>query len=255
MEDNKLTKTNLIELDWDSLLTPEDLSTEEVEVHATLIANYLSNITIDEGIHSTIPKNITKVTVSNSLLETKDLALDKISNDQLFEYFQEYKVKIDSTILFPKIKRINHLFWFLHNLSTLNIRDSKLLISNQDELSIHFHQLIESALFFGFLTRVKEENNIYLIPTNVYEEFMEQPTEQQYPLFLLALAHNETVSEVLQVQLNDPIYDNISREMVYNILVGDPNIQQESLSSDEIKGIANNFRYWFLNIKKMVLVD
>lgn len=112
MEDNKLTKTNLIELDWDSLLTPEDLSTEEVEVHATLIANYLSNITIDEGIHSTIPKNITKVTVSNSLLETKDLALDKISNDQLFEYFQEDKVKIDSTILFPKIKESIICFGF-----------------------------------------------------------------------------------------------------------------------------------------------
>lgn len=250
-----MTKANLIELDWDSLLTPEDLSTEEAEVHATIIANYLSNLTADEKNTSTIPKNTTEVKIDNSLLETEDLSLEKISNNQLFEYFQEEKITVDARILFPKIKRINHLFWFLHNLSAFDRADSKLWISNLDELSIHSYQLLESALFFGFLTRVMEEDKFYFIPTQLYTKFTKQSVNQQYPLFLLALARNETVSEVLQVQLNDPIYDNISREMVHNILVADPNIQQESLSSDEIKGIANNFRYWFLNIKKMILVD
>lgn len=252
---NKLKKTNLIERDWDNLLVLENLPTEENEAYTTIIANYLSNLTANEETITTIPENILKVTIDNSFLKTKDLSLDKISNNQLFEYFQENKIKIDERIHFPKIKRINHLFWFLHHLSSLNIQNSKVLISNQQDLSIHSYQLIESALFFGFFTRMAEEDVFYLIPTNMYEKFMKQPIEKQYPLFLLALARNETVSEVLQVQLNDPIYDNISRDMVYNILVTDPNIQKESLSRDEITGIANNFRYWFLNIKKMILMD
>ena len=251
---NKLTKTNLIELDWDNLITSDDLSTEEAKVRASIIDHYLSNFTTDEEIDRAIPKNITKITIDNSLLETDELILEKISNEQLFEYFQKDKGGVDSSILFPKMKRINHLFWFLHNLSLLNIQESKIYIRNQEELSIHSYQLIDSALFFGFLTRIKEEDNVYLIPTNLYEEFIKQPIDRQYPLFLLALARNETVSEVLQVQLNDPIYDNISREMVHNILAADPNIQKESLSDEEIKGIANNFRYWFLNIKKIILI-
>ena len=49
---NKLTKTNLIELDWDNLITSDDLSTEEAKVRASIIDHYLSNFTTDEEIDS-----------------------------------------------------------------------------------------------------------------------------------------------------------------------------------------------------------
>src|SRR5699024_4403650 len=142
-KNKKLTKKNHIELDWDNLITSDDLSTEEAKVRASIIDHYLSNFTTDEETDRAIPKNITKITIDNSLLETDDLILEKISNEQLFEYFQEDKVAVDSSILFPKMKRINHLFWFLHNLSLLNIQELKIYIRNQEELSIHSYQLID----------------------------------------------------------------------------------------------------------------
>lgn len=140
----------------------------------------------------------------------------------------------------------------MHNLGQLDINESNIVVNNSKELSMNYYLLVEAALFFGFLDRIVEDGEIYLIPTNFYENFINQPLEQQYPLFLASLGRNETVSEVLQVQLNDPIFDNISRQMVHNILANDPNIKNESLSVDEIKKITNNFRYWYLGIKKAI---
>lgn len=91
------------------------------------------------------------------------------------------------------------------------------------------------------------------MPTDVYEEFMGKTTEMQYPIFLKRLGRNETISEVLKIQLNDPIYDSISRQMVHNTLVTDPNIEAEGLSNDEVTQIVNGLRYWYLGIKQVVL--
>ena len=41
--------------------------------------------------------------------------------------------------------------------------------------------------------------------------------------------------------------------MVFNLLVKDPNIQKEKLSKDEINVILSHLRYWYLNIKQMIL--
>ena len=250
---NILAKSNIIELEWDSLLIPEDLSSEEEKSHSAVVTKHLSNLLTNQSSDSEELNNITEITVDDSLLESQELELNTISNDELFNYFQEEKVEIHPNILFPKIKRVNVLFWFLHNLGQLDINESNIVVNNSKELSMNYYLLVEAALFFGFLDRTVEDREIYLIPTNFYENFINQPLEQQYPLFLASLGRNETVSEVLQVQLNDPIFDNISRQMVHNILANDPNIKNESLSVDEIKKITNNFRYWYLGIKKAIL--
>lgn len=253
MGEINLAKTNDMEFDWDSLLIPGDISKAEEEGHSAVVSEYnskqLSGSSVDL---SSIDKEV-EVTIDDSLLESEEFEFERSSNDELFTYFQEENTVVDANILFPRIKRINVLFWFLRNLSDQDISESKILITNIDEVSILFYRVIESALFFGFLKRVKEEDKTYLVPTEIYEEFMDLTFENQYRFFLARLGRNETVSEVIQIQLNDPIYDSISRQMVHNILVKDPNIQEESLSKEEITKIVNNFRYWYLNIKQAIL--
>jgi hypothetical protein len=253
MGDKKLSILNTDALEWDSLRIPEELSTEELASHEENVAEYLAKRTIDHSLDLSAIDQVVELTIDDRLLESEELVLDKITNDELFNYFQDETIEPDPNILFPKIERINILFWFLHNLGQQNIREAKILVKNRDELSIIFYCLIEAAVFFGFLKRGEENGTVYLVPTDVYEEFMGKTTEMQYPIFLKRLGRNETISEVLKIQLNDPIYDSISRQMVHNTLVTDPNIEAEGLSNDEVTQIVNGLRYWYLGIKQVVL--
>ncbi len=240
-------------MEWETLLIPETLSEADLETHATIVSDYIQTSYSDESIDLSTIERVTEVEVTEDLLSSEEIVIDKISNNDLFEYLKEENVTIDMNLRFPKIKRINQLFWFLHNLAKLEIANSKVIFTNMEDLSIGFYQTIEAALFFGYIKRVRVENEIYFIPTDYYESFMSESIEEQYSLFLASLGQNETVSEVLNIQLNDPIYDNISRQMVFNLLVNDPNIKQEQLTKNEINHILNNLRYWYLNIKQMIL--
>lgn len=250
-----MAKTKINELEWDSLLIPEGMSTEEEENHSALISDYLSKQTSDQSINLSAIDKTAEIEIDDSLLEAEELELELITNDELFNFFQEEKLATDPNILFPKTEKINALFWFLHHFGKLDISEAKILITNRKDLSIIFYRVIEATMFFGFLKRVKTDEDIYLVPTETYEEFMGKTVEMQYPLFLESLGHNETISEILQVQLNDPIYDSISRQMVHNILVNDPNIQKEGMTNEEVTEIVNSLRYWYLSIKQTILAD
>lgn len=243
----------MIQMEWETLLIPETLSADELESHEAVVSDYKNVSYSDESIDLSAIERVSELEITDDFLASEEIVIDKISNNDLFEYLKEENVTIDLNVRFPKIKRINQLFWFLHNLAKLDISDSKITILNADELSIGFYQVIESGMFFDYIKRVKLDEETYFIPTEYYEAFMTEPIEEQYALFLASLGKNETVSEVLNIQLNDPIYDNISRQMVFNILVKDPNIQQEKLTKDEINHILSNLRYWYLNIKQMIL--
>ncbi len=240
-------------MEWETLLIPATLSAEELKLHVAAIDNYIQSIYTDDSIDLSSLERVTEVPITEELLASEELKIDKISNDELFDYLKEENVTIDLNLRFPKIKRINHLFWFLHNLTAHDISSSKLIFLNTDDLSVEFYRILESAMFFDYLQAVRQENVLYFIPTQYYESFMSEPIDKQYALFLASLGRNETVSEALKIQLNDPIYDNISRQMVFNLLVKDLNIQQEQLAKEEINQILNNFRYWYLNIKQIIL--
>ena len=240
-------------IEWDSLLIPEGLSIEELANHADSIFDYLSKRSVDQSFDLSVIDKEVELAINNTLLETEELTLNRITNDELFNYFQDKTIEPDSNILFPKIERINILFWFLHNLGKLDISEAKVSVKNRKELTIIYYYLIEAAVFFGFIKRAKENGDVYLVPTEVYEEFMKKTTEEQYSLFLARLGRNETISEVLKIQLNDSIYDSISRQMVHNLLVTDPNIKAEGLSNDEVGQIVNVLRYWYLGIKQVIL--
>lgn len=239
--------------EWDSLLIPDELSLEEEENHSTLVSNYLSRLTEDVATDRSSVEKTTKIKVDDSLIDTEEVQFEKITNDELFNYFQCDKEEVDADILFPKTDKINLLFWFLHNLGQNEIKNTKFKISNPKQVSIAFYEIIEAAAFFGFLTRFVEDETFYFVPTAQYVEFIDSPLEKQYHQFLASMGSNETISEILQIQLNNSIYDNISKQMVHNILVEDPNISNENLSNDEVKQIVNDMRYWYLGIKKIIL--
>lgn len=107
-----MVKSNIIELEWDSLLIPESLSTEEEESHLAAVTKHLSNLLTNQSSDSEEFNNITEIAIDDSLLESQELELDTISNDELFNYFQEEKVEIHPSILFQKLKELMFYFGF-----------------------------------------------------------------------------------------------------------------------------------------------
>ena len=248
-----MSNKNLVQMEWETLLVPETLSADELESHEAIVSDYRNNMYSDETINLAAIDQKIEIEITDALLASEEIVIDKISNNDLFEYLKEENVTTDLNVRFPKIKRINQLFWFLHNLAKLDISNSKITLVNSDKLSTGFYQIIEAGMFFDYIKRLKADGEFYFVPTENYEVFINEPTEEQYALFLASLGRNETVSEALNIQLNDPIYDNISRQMVFNLLVKDPNIQKEKLSKDEMNVILSHLRYWYLNIKQMIL--
>lgn len=253
MEDDKLEQSIIKGLELDNLLLPDDLTSEEKTAHASVVTDYLSRPPHLYSIDSSEINTIVEIEIEDSWLEPLELELNKLSNDELFDLLNEEPVTRNSTILFPKIRRINELFSFLHHLGNLDIKDSKLVVVNKDEISIKYYQLVEAAIFFGYLETVKEEDDLYLLPTEQYEAFLDETPEEQYVSFLKSIGRNETIREILTIQVNDTIFDRISKQMVHNILVEDIHLKEEGITSEEMEELINNFRIWFLNIRNVIL--
>lgn len=236
--------------EWTSLLKPD----EAVENHLDAIKKYLSKLEEDTSVDFSSIEKVTQIKIDDSMLEEEETDFERISNDKLFQYFQTEADEIDPQILFPKMRKINYLFWFLHHLGKeKDIVDAKVTVENPDDVSVTFYQAVEAGAYFGFLKRTVEDGVFYFTLTDRYKAFIAEDIEKQYHLFLAGLASNETIREILQIQLNEPLYDTISKRMVQNILVKDPNIQTENVTNDEITQIINSLRYWYLGINKIVL--
>lgn len=253
MEDIKLGNSKIDVLEWGSLLLPDELSEKDQEKHETAISRYQDKVFVSASINEQDTEKIVNVTVDDSLLETEDVELESMSHDELSAMMREESIVIDSNILFPKFEEINTLFWFLHNLGKEKIEDSIILFSNREQLTLQFFQLVEGAVFFQFLDRGNLGDDIVYVPTEQYKTFLNEDIESQYHIFLKSMSENQTISEILTIQLNVPVYDRISKQMVHTKLANDNNIIREGLSSKEIDNIVNKLRYWYLGIRKAVL--
>lgn len=248
----KLTRVTIDNYEWTSLMVPEERTKKETDADKKMVKDYLTKLENEPSIDLDAVK-VEELTVDDSLIESQETEFERLANNDLFNYFQSEKEEIDAQVLFPKMEKINNLYWFLHALSKKDTKNKKLAISNPDDVTVAFYQLVEAATFFGFMKRTVEDDTFYFSPTKRFEEFAEADLEQQYHLFLAGLGTNETISEIIQIQLNEPLYDTISKRMVQNILVKDPNLQAEDLTNDDIKKIINSFRYWYLGISQMIL--
>lgn len=248
----KLTRVTIDNYEWTSLMVPEERTKKETDADKKMVKDYLTKLENEPSIELYAVK-VEELTVDDSLIESQETEFERLANNDLFNYFQSEKEEIDAQVLFPKMEKINNLYWFLHALSKKDTKNKKLAISNPDDVTVAFYQLVEAATFFGFMKRTVEDDTFYFSPTKRFEEFAEADLEQQYHLFLAGLGTNETISEIIQIQLNEPLYDTISKRMVQNILVKDPNLQAEDLTNDDIKKIINSFRYWYLGISQMIL--
>lgn len=248
----KLTRVTIDNYEWTSLMVPEERTKKETDADKKMVKDYLTKLVNEPSIHID-SVNVEELTVDDSLIESQETEFERLANNDLFNYLQSEKEEIDAQILFPKMEKINNLYWFLHALSKKDTKNKKLTISNPEDVTIAFYQLVEAATFFGFMKRTLDDDTFYFSPTKRFEEFAKVELEQQYHLFLAGLGTNETISEIIQIQLNEPLYDTISKRMVQNILVQDPNLQAEDLTNDDIKKIINSFRYWYLGISQMIL--
>lgn len=248
----KLTRVTIDNYEWTSLMVPEERTKKETDADKKMVKDYLTKLENEPSIELDAVK-VEELTVDDSLIESQETEFERLANNDLFNYFQSEKEEIDAQVLFPKMEKINNLYWFLHALSKKDTKNKKITISNPEDVTVAFYQLVEAATFFGFMKRTVEDDTFYFSPTKRFEEFAEADLEQQYHLFLAGLGTNETISEIIQIQLNEPLYDTISKRMVQNILVKDPNLQAEDLTNDDIKKIINSFRYWYLGISQMIL--
>ncbi len=245
--------SNINDLELESLLLSDDLSEEEKEKQKSLITEYLARDDYSQTVDiSSIDREV-EITIDDSFVDDKELDVDKITSEELFDILREEPVEVDPEVMFPRIEQINKLFWFLRKLANQDIQKSKVRINNQEDLSLKFYIFLEAAIFFGFIETTIEEETLYLIPTEMYNESMNQTIEEQYLIFLKALASNESISESLIIQLNDPIFDRISKQMIHNVLAVDDNIQNEEITNEDIEKITNDLRYWYLGIRNAIL--
>ena len=248
----KLTRVTIDNYEWTSLMVPEERTKKEIDADKKMVKDYLTKLENEPSIELDAVK-VEELTVDDSLIESQETEFERLANNDLFNYFQSEKEEIDAQVLFPKMEKINNLYWFLHALSKKDTKNKKLAISNPDDVTVAFYQLVEAATFFGFMKRTVEDDTFYFAPTERYKTFIAEDKEQQYHLFLAGLASNETIREILQIQFNEPLYDTISKRMVQNILVKDPNIQTENVTNEEVTQIINSLRYWYLGINKIIL--
>lgn len=245
--------SNINDLELESLLLSDDLSEEEKEKQKSLITEYLARDDYSQTVDiSSIDREV-EITIDDSFVDDKELDVDKITSEELFDILREEPVEVDPEVMFPRIEQINKLFWFLRKLANQEIQESKVRIKNQEDLSLKFYIFLEAAIFFGFIETTIEGDTLYLIPTEMYNESMNQTIEEQYLIFLKALASNESISESLIIQLNDPIFDRISKQMIHNVLAVDDNIQNEEITNEDIEKITNDLRYWYLGIRNAIL--
>ena len=245
--------SNINELELESLLLSDDLSSEEKDQQESLITDYLARDDYSHTVDISSVDRQVEITIDDSFVDEKELEIDKITSEELFDILREEPVEIDSRIMFPRIQQINTLFWFLRKLANQDIQESKVSIKNQDELSLKFYIFLEATIFFGFIETTLEDGILYLFPTEKYNESMNESIEEQYLIFLKSLASNESISESLIIQLNDPIFDRISKQMIHNVLAVDDNIQNEEITNEDIEKITNDLRYWYLGIRNAVL--
>ena len=250
---NKVALSNINDLELESLLLTEDLSEEEKKKQKSLIAEYLERDDYSHTVDISSLDREVEIIIDDSFVDDKELDIDKITNEELFDILREEPVEVDPEIMFPRIEQINKLFWFLRKLANQDIKKSKVKIKNQEELSLKFYILLEATIFFGFIETTVDDGVLYLAPTEMYNDSMDQTIEQQYLIFLKALASNESISESLIIQLNDPIFDRISKQMIHNVLAVDSNIQNEEITNEDIEEITNDLRYWYLGIRNTVL--
>lgn len=245
--------SNINDLTLESLLLSDDLSAEEKDQQNSLITEYLAREDYPHSVDVSSIDHQVEITIDDSFDDEEELEIEKMTEEELFDILRTEPIEVESTILFPRIEQINKLFWFLRKLANQEIQEAKVSIANQEDLSMKFYLFIEAAIFFGFLETTVEDGVFYLIPTDKYNDFMTQSVEEQYLIFLKALASNESISESLIIQLNDPIFDRISKQMIHNVLAVDKNIQNEAITNEDIEKITNDLRYWYLGIRNAVL--
>lgn len=245
--------SNINELTLESLLLSDDLSSKERETQTSLIKEYLAREDYPQTVDASSIEGEVEITIDDSFVDGKELEMDKITKEELFDILREEPVEVESDILFPRVEQINKLFWFLRKLSKQEIQGGKVSIKNQEDLSLKFYIFVEAAIFFGFLETEMDDGTLYLIPTKMYNESMDDTLEEQYLTFLKALASNDSISESLIIQLNDPIFDRISKQMIHNVLAVDENIKTEDITSEDIEQITNDLRLWYLGIRNAVL--
>lgn len=236
------------EFDLDSFLFPSSFSLDEERNSSLAVSEYKlhhEQVHIDLSLYT----NTLKLNI-DELIQHDAVSFTKISKDDLFDLLNSKTLVTNPTLPFPKIKHINELFWFLSNLSMLILPDTKY---SYDKTTYEEKLLIvESAIFFGFLNYIDRPNG-YLIPTPLFYSFKSLSTEEQYIFFLETVGSNKTTRDCINIQLSDPIYDKLSRQMIFNKLRENHNIIEEKLSSKDISNIVNNVRYWFLDIRKYLI--
>ena len=235
------------DFDLDSLLIPSQVSLSDERNNSLVVSEYLLKNPASNAVDISSYKNTVTIDLED-MSEHQEINFSKISQDELFDLMNSKTLVTNPQLFFPKIKHINDLFWLLNNLSEINLTKTKILLS--DILSKSNTLLVHASEFFGYFKLLQEDNKLYLIPTSVFKTFSKLNLENKYLFFLENVGADKTTRDCINIQLNDPIYDRLSRYIVFKKLKENYNIVEEKLTDKEISNIVNNVRYWYLDIKK-----
>lgn len=232
----------------EELFKPSNFSLEMEREQSVEVSEY--NIKYKESNNVDLSETL-DIHLDNSLLINKENRLEKITPDKFFDLLNSEQVLISPEIKFPKIKKIDVLYALLSTLAEKNTNNYPIIFTQK---SNNYDDLIQSLVFFKFLEQHYVDNKKVYLVTEYFSNFVEEKQSRRYMYFVKILGANNTVRKALSVQINNPIYDRISKKMITNYLLEDLNIIEEKLKIEELENIVNNFRYWYLDIRSNLLI-
>ena len=98
-------------MEWETLLVPETLSADELESHEAIVSDYRNNMYSDETINLAAIDQKIEIEITDALLASEEIVIDKISNNDLFEYL---KLHLRSHFFLNLPKRVRTVLQWVH---------------------------------------------------------------------------------------------------------------------------------------------
>lgn len=236
----------------DKLLKVDTLSLEQEVNTSTAVADYLSRTGPRRKERLKDIKDNFSIKINKNLYKKSKLTLNKYSVDEFHDLINHKNNKINPAIKFPRIKDFNKLFWFFHNILTPEMHNKKIYF-DYNENSDFSKEAINALCFFDYFKYVSIDGENFYIITDQTKKFITLNLNERYLQFVVDATKNDTVRSAITGQLFVVIYDNITKGVIKRRLLQDPNIIEENVSGNDLNKIIDNFRFWFLNIKKNLL--
>ncbi|WP_368644724.1 hypothetical protein AB4027_06345 [Alkalibacterium putridalgicola] len=159
---------------------------------------------------------------------------------------------------FPDIENINEFIFLVYELSSLPLNllsksyfTDEWLITSLNHFEESTFDLIDALTYFGIVHYKEEDYDNKYFFSDIFKKMANENPEDKYLEIIKIICMSKTCKELLTIQ-NYTNFDNMTKSIMIDKLLKDPNIIENRKTHKQINKIINNFRNWFLDINKIL---